>query len=99
MRLAVFGAGRMADIRIQDLITDSRVTDVSIVNRNASRAHELAAKFGALVDVLGGTAARFTAETIVLCCQRAAVQARTNPFRGISPQCDRDCLGVGGDGC
>ena len=48
----MFGAGRMADIRIQDLITDSRVTDVSIINRNASRAHVLAAKFGITVTIL-----------------------------------------------
>ena len=52
MKVAVFGAGRMADIRIQDLITDSRVTDVSIINRNASRAHVLAAKFGITVTTL-----------------------------------------------
>ena len=48
MRIAVIGAGRMGAIRATDLVTDPRVDDVVITNRNESRAR-------ALADELGGT--------------------------------------------
>ena len=48
MRIAVIGAGRMGAIRATDLVTDPRVADVVITNRNESRAR-------ALADELGGT--------------------------------------------
>lgn len=46
MKLAVFGAGRMAEIRIEDLVTDRRVTGITVVNRNLDRALDLATRFG-----------------------------------------------------
>ncbi len=47
MRVAVIGAGRMAAIRVEDLLPDARVDEVLVTNRTASRAEELAQRFGA----------------------------------------------------
>jgi myo-inositol 2-dehydrogenase/D-chiro-inositol 1-dehydrogenase len=47
MRVLVVGAGRMGAIRVEDLVADSRVTEVLITNRNHQRAHDLAATWGA----------------------------------------------------
>ena len=49
MRIAVFGAGRMADIRIEDMVKDPRVTDIAIVNRSAKNAEALKTKHGVRV--------------------------------------------------
>lgn len=49
MRIAVFGAGRMAEIRIEDLVLDSRVTEIAIINRSREKAEVLSAKLGAKV--------------------------------------------------
>jgi len=51
MRIAVFGAGRMADIRIEDMVKDQRVTDIAIVNRTAKNAEALKNKHGVRVVV------------------------------------------------
>ena len=32
MRIAVFGAGRMAEIRIEDMVLDSRITEIAVIN-------------------------------------------------------------------
>lgn len=47
MRVLVMGAGRMGAIRVEDLASDSRVTEVLVTNRSAERAAELAAQWGA----------------------------------------------------
>ena len=47
MKVLVLGAGRMGAIRVEDLVADSRVTEVLVTNRNAERATDLATQFGA----------------------------------------------------
>ncbi|MFM8852149.1 MAG: Gfo/Idh/MocA family oxidoreductase, partial [Acidimicrobiaceae bacterium] len=49
MRIAVFGAGRMAEIRIEDMILDSRISEIAVINRSPQRAEALSAKFGVKV--------------------------------------------------
>jgi len=49
MRVLVVGAGRMGAIRVEDLVTDSRVEKVIIANRNEDRARALADLHGAEV--------------------------------------------------
>ena len=49
MRIAVFGAGRMAEIRIEDMVLDSRITEIAVINRSPQRAEALSAKFGVKV--------------------------------------------------
>jgi len=46
VEILVYGAGRMGQIRAEDLITHPAVKRVVIANRNAERAAELAAKLG-----------------------------------------------------
>ena len=50
MQIAVFGAGRMAEIRIEDMVSDSRVSEISVINRSPEKAEKLRTKFG--VNVL-----------------------------------------------
>ncbi len=47
MRVLVVGAGRMGAIRVEDLVSNSRVSDVLITNRSAARAEDLAQQWGA----------------------------------------------------
>lgn len=47
MRIAVIGAGRMGRIRVEDLVTDTRVSEVVVTNRTDARAHEVAEELGA----------------------------------------------------
>jgi myo-inositol 2-dehydrogenase/D-chiro-inositol 1-dehydrogenase len=49
VRIVVIGAGRMGAIRAEDLVSDPRVDEVLIANRNEARADELAARLGARV--------------------------------------------------
>lgn len=49
MRVLVIGAGRMGAIRVEDLVSDPRVSEVLIANRNSERATELASRFQAKV--------------------------------------------------
>ncbi|MEY2900188.1 MAG: hypothetical protein RL247_354, partial [Actinomycetota bacterium] len=49
MKVLVVGAGRMGAIRVEDLVANSRVSDVLITNRNQDRAHQLADQWGASV--------------------------------------------------
>ena len=42
----MYGAGRMGQIRVEDLVTHPEVTRVVVANRNADRAAELARKLG-----------------------------------------------------
>ena len=49
MRIAVFGAGRMAEIRIEDMVLDSRITEIAVINRSPQRAEALSARFGVKV--------------------------------------------------
>jgi myo-inositol 2-dehydrogenase / D-chiro-inositol 1-dehydrogenase len=49
VRVAVIGAGRMASVRVADLVADPRVAEVQVINRTRSRAAELAERFGARV--------------------------------------------------
>ncbi|NCX60494.1 MAG: dehydrogenase, partial [Actinobacteria bacterium] len=44
MEILVYGAGRMGQIRAEDLITHPAVKRVVIANRNAERAAELASR-------------------------------------------------------
>lgn len=46
MRVVVVGAGRMGQIRAEDLAADGRVDDIVIVNRNVERATDLAGRVG-----------------------------------------------------
>ena len=46
MRIAVFGAGRMAEIRIEDMVKDSRIKNISVINRSPEKAESLKARFG-----------------------------------------------------
>ena len=46
MRIAVFGAGRMAEIRIEDMVKDSRITNISVINRSPQKAQALRSRFG-----------------------------------------------------
>lgn len=46
MEILVYGAGRMGQIRAEDLITHPAVKRVVIANRNAKRAAELASRLG-----------------------------------------------------
>ena len=46
MRIAVFGAGRMADIRIEDMSQDSRISKIAVINRSPQKAEALKAKYG-----------------------------------------------------
>ncbi|NBO97905.1 MAG: hypothetical protein EBV13_04170, partial [Actinobacteria bacterium] len=41
MQIAVFGAGRMAEIRIEDMVSDSRVSEISVINRSPEKAEKL----------------------------------------------------------
>ena len=50
MQIAVFGAGRMAEIRIEDMVSDFRVSEISVINRSPEKAEKLRTKFG--VNVL-----------------------------------------------
>ena len=47
MKVLVAGAGRMGSIRVEDLVADSRVSEVLITNRNDQRARDVAEQFGA----------------------------------------------------
>lgn len=47
MRTLVVGAGRMGSIRVEDLVQDSRVTEVLVTNRNKEKGAALAEKYGA----------------------------------------------------
>ncbi len=47
MRIAVIGAGRMGRIRIEDLVTDPRVSEVLVTNRTEDRARDVGADLGA----------------------------------------------------
>ena len=47
MKVLVVGAGRMGSIRTEDLVADSRVSEVLIANRSADKAVSLASKYGA----------------------------------------------------
>ncbi|MDP4586053.1 MAG: Gfo/Idh/MocA family oxidoreductase, partial [Microbacteriaceae bacterium] len=49
MKVLVFGAGRMGAIRVEDLASDARVSEVLVTNRNEQRAKDLASQFGATV--------------------------------------------------
>lgn len=49
MRIAVFGAGRMAEIRIEDMVADNRITNIAVINRSAAKAEALKAKFGVTI--------------------------------------------------
>lgn len=46
MRIAVLGAGRMAEIRIEDMVGDPRITEIAVINRSPKKAEALGAKFG-----------------------------------------------------
>jgi myo-inositol 2-dehydrogenase / D-chiro-inositol 1-dehydrogenase len=46
MRIAVFGAGRMAEIRIEDMVKDSRIKNISVINRSPEKAESLKSRFG-----------------------------------------------------
>jgi ornithine cyclodeaminase/alanine dehydrogenase-like protein (mu-crystallin family) len=37
MRIAVFGAGRMAEIRIEDMVKDARIKNISVINRSPEK--------------------------------------------------------------
>lgn len=47
MKVLVIGAGRMGAIRVEDLSSDQRVSEVLIANRSPEKASALASKFGA----------------------------------------------------
>jgi myo-inositol 2-dehydrogenase/D-chiro-inositol 1-dehydrogenase len=47
VKVLVAGAGRMGSIRVEDLVADSRVSEVLITNRNDQRARDVAEQFGA----------------------------------------------------
>ena len=47
MRIAVFGAGRMGGIRVEDLVANPAVTEVFVTNRTDARAAELAGQYSA----------------------------------------------------
>ena len=49
MKVLVVGAGRMGSIRIEDLVSDPRVSEVAITNRSDERAQAVAVQFGATV--------------------------------------------------
>ena len=49
MRVLVVGAGRMGAIRVEDLVSDSRVSEVLVTNRNQQRSTDLAKLWGASV--------------------------------------------------
>lgn len=57
MKIAVFGAGRMAEIRIEDLIGDPRITGVSVINRTEANSKSIQSRFG--IDLV--SAANFDA--------------------------------------
>ena len=46
MRIAVFGAWRMAEIRIEDMVKDSRIKNISVINRSPEKAESLKSRFG-----------------------------------------------------
>ena len=46
MRIAVFGAGRMAEIRIEDMVKDPRIKNISVINRSPQKAQALRSRFG-----------------------------------------------------
>ena len=46
MRIAVFGAGRMAEIRIEDMVKDPRIKNISVINRSPEKAESLRSRFG-----------------------------------------------------
>ena len=46
MRIAVFGAGRMAEIRIEDMVKDARIKNISVINRSPEKAELLKSRFG-----------------------------------------------------
>lgn len=49
MKVLVIGAGRMGTIRVEDLASDERVSQVIVTNRNHQKAADLADRFGATV--------------------------------------------------
>ena len=49
MRIAVFGAGRMAEIRSEDMVKDPRITEIAVINRSPQPAEALKSKFGVTV--------------------------------------------------
>lgn len=46
MEILVYGAGRMGQIRVEDLVTHPQVTRIVVANRNGERATQLAASLG-----------------------------------------------------
>ena len=41
MRIAVFGDGRMSEIRIEDMVKDARIKNISVINRSPEKAESL----------------------------------------------------------
>lgn len=73
MRVLVVGAGRMAALRAEDLVADPRVDAVSVTNRSAAGARQLAARYG--LDVVAHdrlAAAAGAADAVVVACATAA---------------------------
>ncbi len=46
MEILVYGAGRMGQIRVEDLVTHAQVTRIVVANRNGERATQLASSLG-----------------------------------------------------
>ena len=46
MEILVYGAGRMGQIRVEDLVTHPQVTRIVVANRNGERATQLASSLG-----------------------------------------------------
>lgn len=82
MKVLVFGAGRMGAIRVEDLASDPRVSEILITNRNQQRAEDLAAKFGARV-VPWSEAATFGSDAAVVA---VGTDAHEEVLDGVLPQ-------------
>lgn len=61
MRVVVIGAGRMGEIRAEDLAADGRVDEIVIANRNPARGAELAMRLGAQASARGSALRMTTA--------------------------------------
>lgn len=82
MRVLVVGAGRMGAIRVEDLVADSRVSEVFITNRNHEKAHQLATEWGALV-VPWEDATKKVADAVVVA---VGTDAHDHILSGVLPQ-------------
>jgi myo-inositol 2-dehydrogenase/D-chiro-inositol 1-dehydrogenase len=90
LKVLVIGAGRMGSIRVEDLSSDSRISEVLVTNRSPEKAEALAAKFGAKA-IDWALATKTTADAVVVAVGTDAHEEILNPIlmKGLPVLCEK----------